>query len=121
MKAAYEQLKGDDVIKKWGTAIDDNFSRRPVAMPELKMVGVKDPGAIAIASVRNDFAFLVTVVGVSSVLAVLAGALLPGNFPHAIPGPWPTCASCSSLALYESSVCVRESHTSTLWLVACQP
>lgn len=42
------------------------------------MVGVKDPGAIAIASVRNDLAFLVTVVGSSSLLAVLAAAFLPG-------------------------------------------
>jgi hypothetical protein len=85
VKAAYEELKGDSMIKKWGIATDDRFSRRPVAIPELKMVGIKDPGAIAIASVRNDLAFLVTVVGVSSVLAVLAGAFLPGDAPP------PTC------------------------------
>ena len=76
--ACAEELKKSDVISKWGEATDDKFVRRPVAIPELKMVGVKDPGAIAIASVRNDLAFLVTVVGVSSVLAVLAGVLLPG-------------------------------------------
>ena len=81
VKAAYEELRSKEVLKKWGSATDENFNRRPVALPELKMVGVKDPGAIAIASVRNDLAFLVTVVGVSSVLAVLAGAFLPGAQP----------------------------------------
>jgi hypothetical protein len=42
------------------------------------MVGVKAPDQIATPSTRNDLAFLVTVVGVSSVLAV-AASFLPGE------------------------------------------
>ena len=44
---------------------------------ELKQAGVKDPKQIAIPSVRNDAAFLASVLGVSSVVAVLA-LQLPG-------------------------------------------
>lgn len=75
---AMEGLKEAGVAQKWGKAMDACGSRRPVAMGELKLVGVKDPGMIAVASTRNELAFLVTTVGVTSVLAVAAGALLPG-------------------------------------------
>lgn len=75
---AMEGLKEAGVAAKWGKAMDACGSRRSVAMGELKLVGVKDPGMIAMASTRNELAFLVTTVGVTSVLAVAAGALLPG-------------------------------------------
>jgi hypothetical protein len=43
------------------------------------MIGIKAPEQIAIPGVRNDLAFLTTVVGVSSVAAVLVGQL-PGDW-----------------------------------------
>lgn len=42
-------------------------------------MGIKDPEKVAIPSVRNDAAFLYTLVGVTSVLAVLGGQL-PGDW-----------------------------------------
>jgi hypothetical protein len=78
----YESLQEAGAVKKWGVSAGDALSRRNVSMGELKMVGIKDPGMIAVASVRNDMAFLVTVVGVTSVLAV-AGTFLPGALRHA--------------------------------------
>ncbi len=43
-------------------------------------VGIKNPGGIATPSVRNDAAFLFAVVGSTSILAVIAGATLPGDW-----------------------------------------
>eukprot|EP00892_Ulva_mutabilis_P006668 jgi/Ulvmu1/4373/UM002_0098.1 len=77
---AFEGLKEAGAAEKWGKAMDACGSRRAVAMGELKLVGVKDPGMIAVVSTRNELAFLVTTVGVTSVLAVAAGALLPGDW-----------------------------------------
>jgi hypothetical protein len=70
-------LKESGAIKKWGSAADGTFARRTISLTDLKMVGVKAPDQIATPSTRNDLAFLVTVVGVSSVLAV-AASFLPG-------------------------------------------
>ena len=43
-------------------------------------MGIKNPEAIAVPSVRNDAAFLVTVTLTTSVAAVIAGAVLPGDW-----------------------------------------
>lgn len=51
----------------------------PLPPGELRMVGVKQPEKIAQISVRNDAAFLITVVGTTSVAAVLLGQL-PGDW-----------------------------------------
>ena len=48
-------------------------------MGELRRVGVKVPDSIGKLSVRNDAAFLITVVGTTSVVAVAAG-FLPGDW-----------------------------------------
>eukprot|EP00877_Chromochloris_zofingiensis_P013381 jgi/Chrzof1/8297/Cz03g05090.t1 len=77
--AAMEDLKTAGVLKKWGTAVEDNLQRRNVFMGELKQMGIKQPDKIAVPSVRNDAAFLATVVGVFSVLAVVVGQL-PGDW-----------------------------------------
>lgn len=61
--AAMEDLKTAGVLKKWGTAVEDNLQRRNVFMGELKQMGIKQPDKIAVPSVRNDAAFLATVVG----------------------------------------------------------
>ena len=52
---------------------------RPPLAGELRMVGVKDPEAVARPSVRNDALFLMSVVGGSSLLAVILGQL-PGDW-----------------------------------------
>lgn len=46
---------------------------------ELRMVGVKAPDSIGKVSVRNDAAFLFSVVATTSVLAVVLGQL-PGEW-----------------------------------------
>ncbi|PSC72294.1 hypothetical protein C2E20_4561 [Micractinium conductrix] len=66
-------------LKKWGAALADMQERRSLMMGELRMVGVKQPEKIAQISVRNDAAFLITVVGTTSVAAVLLGQL-PGDW-----------------------------------------
>jgi len=54
--------------------------RRPISMGELKQMGIKAPDAIGRPSVRNDAAFLASVVGGSSVVAVVLGVTLPGDW-----------------------------------------
>ena len=78
---ALAALGSAGALPKWGTAAREslNTQRRSVSLGELKLVGVKAPDAVATPTVRNDAAFLATVVGGSSVLALLAGSLLPGD------------------------------------------
>ena len=77
---ALKGLGAAGALPKWGAGLDNPpLARRPVALGELRLVGIKAPDAVARPTVRNDAAFLATVVGGSSVLAVLAGALLPGD------------------------------------------
>ena len=64
-------------MKKWGAA--EIPERVNVFQGELKRVGVKNTGAIATPTIRNERAFLITTVGVTSVLAVAAG-FLPGDW-----------------------------------------
>lgn len=79
IKKACETLKSNGTLKKWGIETETLPERRPISLGELRMMGVKDPQAIAQISVRNDAAFLFSVVGVSSVLAVVLGQL-PGDW-----------------------------------------
>lgn len=74
----------------------------PATHRSLAQVGIKDPEAIAKPSVRNDAAFLFSVVGSTSVIAVVLGQL-PGDWgerwqvdvlPVCILGNHP-CSSCS--------------------------
>lgn len=78
--AALKEVAATGALPKWGAGLDNPpLQRRPVALGELRLVGIKAPDAVAKPTVRNDAAFLATVVGGSSILAVLAGALLPGD------------------------------------------
>ncbi len=78
--AALKDLGAAGALPKWGAALTNPpLTRRNVMLGELRQVGIKSPESVARPTVRNDLAFLVTVVGGSSVLAVLAGALLPGD------------------------------------------
>jgi succinylarginine dihydrolase len=74
---ALEGLQKENAIAKWGKALDGTFTRRSVMIGELRNVGVKQPDQIAKPSVRNDTAFLGSVLGGSSIVAVLA-LQLPG-------------------------------------------
>lgn len=52
----------------------------PMQRPALLQVGIKNPDTLSTPSVRNDAAFLITVVLSSSVVATLAGVFLPGDW-----------------------------------------
>lgn len=75
----FQNLSAAGGLPKWGIAAADLPSRRSVALGELRLVGVKAPEGIAKVSVRNDAAFLMSVVGTSSVAAVVLGQL-PGDW-----------------------------------------
>mmetsp|Transcript_12439 Transcript_12439/g.37406 ORF Transcript_12439/g.37406 Transcript_12439/m.37406 type:complete len:338 (-) Transcript_12439:3-1016(-) len=81
---AMKALKESGAIKKWGKIADEGVTRRNVFLGELKKVGIKNPEAVATPSVRDDAAFLYTLVGVTSVLAVLGG-FLPGDWGFFVP------------------------------------
>ncbi|CAL8463088.1 g2622 [Coccomyxa elongata] len=81
---AMNKLKEGGVLKKWGAELEEPYDRRNVFLGDLKRVGVLNPSGIGVASIRNDKAFLFTVVGVTSVLAVAAG-FLPGDWGFFVP------------------------------------
>lgn len=76
---ALKDLGAAGALPKWGSASNPPLQRRSILLGELRQVGIKAPDKVAVPTIRNDAAFLLTVVGGSSVLAVLAGALLPGD------------------------------------------
>lgn len=77
--ANVQKLAEAGALNKWGAALTDTPQRRSTNLGELRMVGVKQPEKIAQVSVRNDAAFLFSVVGSTSVLAVVLGQL-PGDW-----------------------------------------
>ena len=79
VKKTMEELKASGGLPKWGVETEKLPERRNVSLGELRMMGVKEPEAIARISVRNDAAFLMTTVGGSSVGAVVLGQL-PGDW-----------------------------------------
>lgn len=76
---AMTQLANSGTLTKWNSASEDILARRNIGLGELRMVGIKDPQQIAKVSVRNDASFLISVVGITSVLAVVLGQL-PGDW-----------------------------------------
>lgn len=79
MLTTVQKLAAAGAVPKWGAAVADLPERRSLMMGELRMVGVKQPEKIAQVSVRNDAAFLFSVVGTTSVAAVVLGQL-PGDW-----------------------------------------
>lgn len=73
-----EALEKDGAVPKWGVGLQE-VSRRNVFIGELRRVGIKNPEVIGTPSARNDAAFLITLVLVTSVVAV-AGGQLPGDW-----------------------------------------
>ncbi|DBA82037.1 TPA: hypothetical protein ACH3X1_007733 [Trebouxia sp. C0004] len=83
IKNAMEALSKDGATPKWGCGLAQ-LERRNVFIGELSRVGIKKPDLIGKPSVRNDAAFLTTLVGVTSVIAVAAGSL-PGDWGFFVP------------------------------------
>ncbi|KXZ55454.1 hypothetical protein GPECTOR_2g1003 [Gonium pectorale] len=69
VKESFEKLREAGVTRKWGSELTDALRRRNVFIGELRQVGIKNPDKIAVPSVRNDAAFLFSVVASTSVLA----------------------------------------------------
>ncbi|XP_060674670.1 uncharacterized protein LOC107425474 isoform X2 [Ziziphus jujuba] len=82
VKEALDQLSEVGWAKQWSS--QPYVSRRTTSLRELTTLGIKNAENLAIPSVRNDAAFLFTVVGTTGFLGVLAGQL-PGDFGFFVP------------------------------------
>lgn len=82
VKEALNQLSEIGWAKKWSS--QPYVSRRTTSLRELTTLGMKNAENLAIPSVRNDAAFLFTVVGTTGFLGVLAGQL-PGDWGFFVP------------------------------------
>ncbi|KAL5214409.1 hypothetical protein ABZP36_003561 [Zizania latifolia] len=82
VKQALDQLKELGWAKRWSS--QPYVSRRTTSLRELTTLGIKNAENLAIPSVRNDAAFLFTVVGTTGFLGVLAGQL-PGDWGFFVP------------------------------------
>ncbi|KAI3981156.1 hypothetical protein MKX01_032296 [Papaver californicum] len=81
-KEALDKLREDGWAKNWSS--QPYVSRRMTSLRELTTLGIKNAENLAVPSVRNDAAFLVTVVGTTSVLAIITGQL-PGDWGFFVP------------------------------------
>ncbi|KAJ0260503.1 hypothetical protein HA466_0066970 [Hirschfeldia incana] len=82
VKEALDRLSEEGWAKKWSS--QPYMSRRTTSLRELTNLGIKNAETLAIPSVRNDAAFLFTVVGTTGFIAVLAGQL-PGDWGFFVP------------------------------------
>ncbi|GAB2231983.1 hypothetical protein Drorol1_Dr00011002 [Drosera rotundifolia] len=82
VKKALTQLNESGWANKWSS--QPYVSRRTTSLRELTSLGIKNAENLAIPSVRNDAAFLFTVVGTTGFLGVLAGQL-PGDWGFFVP------------------------------------
>lgn len=82
VKEALDQLSEVGWAKSWSS--QPYASRRMTSLRELTTLGIKNAENLAIPSVRNDAAFLFTVVGTTGFLGVLAGQL-PGDWGFFVP------------------------------------
>ncbi|XP_054821245.1 uncharacterized protein LOC129320090 isoform X2 [Prosopis cineraria] len=82
VKVVLDQLNEVGWAKKWSS--QPYVSCRTTSLRELTSLGIKNAENLAIPSVRNDAAFLFTVVGTTGFLAVLAGQL-PGDWGFFLP------------------------------------
>ncbi|CAM8930995.1 unnamed protein product [Rhodiola kirilowii] len=82
VKEALDQLRDIGWAKKWSS--QPYVSRRTTSLRELTSLGIKNAENLAIPSVRNDAAFLFTVVGSTGFLGVISGQL-PGDWGFFVP------------------------------------
>lgn len=78
IRKALTGLREVGATRLWGSAT--KLQRRSIAAFELRQIGIKEPEAIGRPSIRNDAAFLGTVVLGSSFVAVVLGVTLPGDW-----------------------------------------
>eukprot|EP00468_Gymnochlora_sp_CCMP2014_P007461 CAMPEP_0167760582 /NCGR_PEP_ID=MMETSP0110_2-20121227/11666_1 /TAXON_ID=629695 /ORGANISM="Gymnochlora sp., Strain CCMP2014" /LENGTH=375 /DNA_ID=CAMNT_0007647109 /DNA_START=50 /DNA_END=1177 /DNA_ORIENTATION=+ len=84
LAAELDSLRQQGILKKWGSA-SANLQSRRINMQQLQSVGLQKPENIAAGSVDDDLALLVVYVMASSVLAVIAGQVLPGQLGFFVP------------------------------------
>ncbi|KAK6922922.1 hypothetical protein RJ641_011226 [Dillenia turbinata] len=82
VKESLDKLSELGWAKKWSS--QPYVSCRTTSIRELTTLGIKNAENLAIPSVRNDAAFLFTVVGTTGLLGVLAGQL-PGDWGFFVP------------------------------------
>ncbi|CAH9071260.1 unnamed protein product [Cuscuta epithymum] len=82
VEEALDELGKVGWAKRWSS--QPYVSRRTTYVRELTSLGMKNAENLAIPSVRNDAAFLFTVVGTTGFLGVLAGQL-PGDWGFFVP------------------------------------
>ncbi|KAL6276995.1 hypothetical protein ACE6H2_020596 [Prunus campanulata] len=82
VKEALDQLSEVGWAKKWSS--QPYVSRRTTSLRELTTLGIKNAETLAVPSIRNDAAFLFTVVGTTGFLGLLAGQL-PGDWGFFVP------------------------------------
>ncbi|KAL3689155.1 hypothetical protein R1sor_015464 [Riccia sorocarpa] len=82
VRKVLDELKEAGLAKQWSASA--GLSRRTTFIRELTTLGIKNAENLAVPSNRNDAAFLATVVGTTSVIAVLAGQL-PGDWGFFVP------------------------------------
>ncbi|KAF3440462.1 hypothetical protein FNV43_RR18746 [Rhamnella rubrinervis] len=82
VKEALDQLSEVGWAKQWSS--QPYVSRRTTSLRELTTLGIKNAENLAIPSVRNDAAFLFTVVGTTGFLGLIAGQL-PGDWGFFVP------------------------------------
>ncbi|KAL2631300.1 hypothetical protein R1flu_015986 [Riccia fluitans] len=82
VRSVLDELREAGLAKQWSSSA--GLSRRTTFIRELTTLGIKNAENLAIPSTRNDAAFLATVVGTTSVIAVLAGQL-PGDWGFFVP------------------------------------
>ncbi|CAN6477855.1 unnamed protein product [Victoria cruziana] len=82
IRSALDQLNEAGWAKKWRS--QPYVSRRSTSLRELTAIGIKNAEELAIPSVRNDAAFLFTIVGTTGFLGLLAGQL-PGDWGFFVP------------------------------------
>ncbi|KAK9949752.1 hypothetical protein M0R45_005268 [Rubus argutus] len=82
VKEALDELREVGWAKKWSS--QPYVSRRTTSLRELTTLGIKNAETLAVPSVRNDAAFLFTVVGTTGFIGLLAGQL-PGDWGFFVP------------------------------------
>eukprot|EP00873_Tetraselmis_striata_P011800 jgi/Tetstr1/432064/TSEL_021535.t1 len=78
-------LRDAGAVPSWGAALNGSLERRNVFLGELKQMGILSPDQLGTPSVRDDAAFLIATVGSTSVLALIAGVTLPGDWGFFVP------------------------------------
>jgi len=75
-----DQLAEAGEASRWGSYSAEAVKRQNTSMGSLKQMGIQKPELVGVLSDKNDAQFLVTVVLSTSLLATVAGVVLPGDW-----------------------------------------